>query len=150
MMPMQTSGPCASLRLQDIGEYALIERFRQLLPPPPTALVVGVGDDAALWQPTPGYLLALTCDCMVEGQHFPPFSELSEEEIRSVGHRAAHINLSDVAAMAAKPRFALVSLALPGVMLVQTVEQFYIGLVSAFTSEQVTIVGGNKIGRAHV
>lgn len=131
------------LRLQDVGEYALIERIRALLPPPPPELVVGVGDDAALWQPTPGYLLALTCDGVVEEQHFPSFAKLSRCDVQSVGYRAAQINLSDIAAMAAIPRFALVSLALPVHLDVQTIETFYTGLVEAFLATQVTIVGGN-------
>ena len=75
----------------------------------PPWVVVGPGDDAAVIEPERGALEVLTTDAQVEGVHFdrrfvPP---------DAIGHRALAVNLSDLAAMGARPRAALLSLALP-------------------------------------
>src|SRR5690242_1088628 len=72
-------------------------------------MVVGIGDDAAVIKPERNRLQALSVDALVEGVHFdraftPP---------DAIGHRALAVNLSDLAAMGAAPRLALLSLALP-------------------------------------
>ena len=77
----------------------------------PPWVVVGPGDDAAVIEPVRGALEVLTTDALVDGVHFdrrfvPP---------DAIGHRALAVNLSDLAAMGARPRAALLSLALPGV-----------------------------------
>src|SRR6187431_203899 len=95
--------------VSDFSEAELIERVRQHLPPPPDWLVVGIGDDAAVVVPARNRLEVLTVDATVEGVHFdraftPP---------AAIGHRALAVNLSDLAAMGAEPRLALLSLALP-------------------------------------
>ena len=75
----------------------------------PPWVVVGPGDDAAVVEPERGALDVLTTDAQVEGIHFdrrfvPP---------DAIGHRALAVNLSDLAAMGASPRAALLSLVLP-------------------------------------
>jgi thiamine-monophosphate kinase len=70
--------------------------------------VLGVGDDAALLRPTAGMELAISTDMLVSGQHFLP-----DTDPRRLGHKALSVNLSDLAAMGATPRWALLSLALP-------------------------------------
>src|SRR5436190_22941182 len=97
------------LTVSDLSEAELIERIRQQLPPPPDWLVVGIGDDAAVVAPARNRLEVLTVDAIVEGVHFdrrftPP---------GAIGHRALAVNLSDLAAMGATPRLALISMALP-------------------------------------
>src|SRR6266478_3832155 len=97
------------MTVSDLTERDLISRIRNLLPPPPPWLVVGIGDDAAVVQPERNRLDVLTVDAIVEGVHFdrrftPP---------AAIGHRALAVNLSDLAAMGAAPRLALLSLALP-------------------------------------
>jgi len=67
-----------------------------------------VGDDCALLRPDAGLELALTTDMLVEGRHFFPGAEA-----RALGHKALAVNLSDLAAMGAAPRWAMLSLALP-------------------------------------
>ncbi len=129
--------------LQQLGEFGLIERIKQLLPPAPPSVFVGVGDDAAVWQPTTGKALTLTCDCAVEGRHFPKLKGQSLAFIEQMGRRAVHMNLSDIASMAADPRFALVGLALPSNRTVESIEALYRGIVQAFTEFDVTVVGGN-------
>lgn len=101
--------------LSDLGEMEILERIRGMLAGrtgllgDPRFVSVGVGDDAALIRPRPGTQLAWTCDVHVEGRHFRT-ADMTPEE---VGRRVAVGNLSDLAAMASRPRAALLSLALP-------------------------------------
>ncbi len=93
----------------DVGEHALIARVRERVPPPPAWVAIGLGDDAAVVEPARNLLEVATTDALVEGVHFdraftPP---------RAIGHRALAVNLSDLAAMGASPRSALLSLVLP-------------------------------------
>jgi thiamine-monophosphate kinase len=69
---------------------------------------MGVGDDCALVRPDAGLDLAVTTDLLVEGRHFLPGAEP-----RALGHKALAVNLSDLAAMGAAPRWVTLSLALP-------------------------------------
>ena len=69
---------------------------------------LGVGDDAALLAPTPGCELAVSVDMLVEGRHF--FADVDPE---TLGHKTLAVNLSDLAAMGATPRWALLAGALP-------------------------------------
>src|SRR5260221_8500611 len=92
----------------EIGEFALIDRLTKGLVGG-EGVVVGIGDDTAVLQPTPGTQLLATTDGQVEGVHFlrdgtPP---------DAVGHRALASNLSDIAAMGGRPRWALIALTLP-------------------------------------
>jgi thiamine-monophosphate kinase len=70
--------------------------------------LLGVGDDCALLRPDAGLELALTTDMLVQGRHFLPGAEP-----QSLGHKALAVNLSDLAAMGAGPRWALLALSLP-------------------------------------
>ncbi|HUW50116.1 MAG TPA: thiamine-phosphate kinase [Sulfuricella sp.] len=87
------------------SEFDLIRRF---FTRPTRHTVLGVGDDAALVRPTPGAELAVSTDMLVAGKHFFP-----DDDPRKLGHKALAVNLSDMAAMGATPRWAMLSLALP-------------------------------------
>ena len=89
-------------------------------PPPPSARSwSGPGDDAAVLAPVRNERLVVTTDAVVEGVHFSrAFSTPAD-----IGHKALAVNLSDLAAMAATPRWALLSLVLPGSWLVADVEE---------------------------
>jgi thiamine-monophosphate kinase len=88
-----------------LSEFELIRRYFSR--PAPGALL-GVGDDAALVEPGSGVALAVSTDMLLEGRHFP-----SGAEPRALGHKALAVNLSDMAAMGARPRWATLALALP-------------------------------------
>ncbi|HET9594597.1 MAG TPA: AIR synthase related protein, partial [Anaeromyxobacteraceae bacterium] len=90
------------------GEFQLIERFVRAAPRGGAGVVLGIGDDAAVLRPPRGEDLALTVDAVVEGVHFD--GRFSPEE---VGWKALAVNLSDLAAMGARPLWALVALAFP-------------------------------------
>ena len=70
--------------------------------------LLGVGDDAALIRPRRGQVLAISADMLVEGRHF--FKGADPEVL---GHKTLAVNLSDLAAMGATPRWATLALALP-------------------------------------
>ena len=125
--------------VSDLTETELIERIRQLLPPAPDWLVVGIGDDAAVVAPARNRLEVLTVDAIVEGVHFdrtftPP---------AAVGHRALAVNLSDLAAMGAEPRLALLSLALPADYTCADFETLVTALAVLAGQHGVHVVGGN-------
>ncbi|TCJ20226.1 thiamine-phosphate kinase [Parasulfuritortus cantonensis] len=87
------------------SEFDLIARYFDR---PAAHAVLGVGDDAALIRPGPGLDLAVSADMLVAGRHFFPDADPAQ-----LGHKALAVNLSDLAAMAATPRWALLSVALP-------------------------------------
>jgi thiamine-monophosphate kinase len=89
------------------SEFDLIQRF---FTRPATNAVLGVGDDAALLRVTPGKLLAVSSDMLVAGRHFLP-----DADPYLLGHKTLAVNLSDLAAMGATPRWATLALALPAV-----------------------------------
>ena len=90
-----------------MNEFALIDRFFRRDARDP-AVRVGVGDDGAVVAPTPGCDLVFSVDMLVEGRHF-----LSGVDPATLGHKTLAVNLSDMAAMGAKPRWALLAGALP-------------------------------------
>jgi thiamine-monophosphate kinase len=88
-----------------LSEFALIRKYFER---PARSAVLGVGDDAALLRPTAGMELAVSTDLLVEGRHFR-----AGADPRGLGHKALAVNLSDMAAMGAAPRWATLALALP-------------------------------------
>lgn len=88
-----------------LAEFDLIRRY---FTRPARSALLGVGDDAALMRASPGQVLAVSTDMLVEGRHF--FRGADPELL---GHKALAVNLSDMAAMGATPRWVTLSLALP-------------------------------------
>jgi thiamine-monophosphate kinase len=91
-----------------LGEFALIERYFRALGAARADVVTGVGDDAALLRVPSDVELVAATDTLVAGVHFPP-----QTTPASIGHRALAVNLSDLAAMGARPAWALLALTLP-------------------------------------
>jgi thiamine-monophosphate kinase len=101
--------------------------------------VVGPGDDAAVIEPVRGALEVVTTDAQLEGVHFdrrfvPP---------DAIGHRALAVNLSDLAAMGARPRAALLSLALPDSLEIAEFDRIVDGLLALAGRHGVVLIGGN-------
>ena len=131
--------PATAESVRDLGEHRLLDRIRARVPPAPPWVAVGIGDDAAVVEPVHGALDVVTTDAMVEGVHFDRrFSSMT-----AVGHKALAINLSDLAAMGATPRVALLSLALPGDLAVHDVDRLLDGLLDLAARHRVALVGGN-------
>jgi len=91
-----------------MGEFDLIRRHFQRATASGAAVVLGIGDDCALLQPSAGHQLAVSCDMLVEGRHF--FADVNPA---ALGHKALAVNLSDLAAMGARPLGFTLALALP-------------------------------------
>jgi len=96
-----------------------------------------VGDDCALLRPDAGLDLAVTTDMLVEGRHFLP-----DAEPRALGHKALAVNLSDLAAMGATPRWVTLALALPAID-APWLEAFSAGLFALAARYNVDLVGGD-------
>jgi thiamine-monophosphate kinase len=90
-----------------VNEFELIARFFSR-PPRAASVHLSGGDDAALLLPSPGCELAVSTDMLVGGRHF-----LADVDPEKLGHKTLAVNLSDMAAMGATPKWALLAGALP-------------------------------------
>ena len=100
-------------------------------------VALGVGDDCAIINPTPGMQLVMSSDMLVEGRHF--FSDVSPY---SLGHKALAVNLSDLAACGATPVAFTLALALPSVD-EAWLQQFSRGLWALADAQGCALVGGD-------
>jgi thiamine-monophosphate kinase len=134
------------------GEFALIERLLgQPLEPglPSTAapdapiengVLLGPGDDCALVvPPTPGEAWAISTDMLVEGTHF-----LATDDPASLGWKTLAVNLSDLAAMGARPRFATLGMAIPPTDNdTGWIDRFFVGFKECAERFSVQLIGGD-------
>jgi thiamine-monophosphate kinase len=135
-----------AMKVSDIGEFGLIERLTAALGAQSAdKLVVGIGDDAAVWRSGDSYVVATT-DTMVEGVHFLP----GVIPWTDIGWKALAVNVSDIGAMGGEPAFALVTLALPPQTNVQEMDALYAGLREFAQAYGVTIAGGDVVSAPQV
>ncbi len=129
-------------RVGDIGEFGLIRKISALVNKEgiqSERVTLGIGDDTASFLPRHGYELLVTCDCMVEGQHFLS-GRMSPLDL---GRRAMALNISDIGAMGGKPLYALISLGLRAEVFVHDVEEIYRGFLQELNPFNASIIGGN-------
>jgi thiamine-monophosphate kinase len=100
-------------------------------------VALGIGDDAALLEVPTGEQLVAAVDTLVAGRHFLPATPA-----RSIGHRALAVNLSDMAAMGATPRWATLALTLPQAD-PQWLQDFAAGFLALAERHDVALVGGD-------
>jgi thiamine-monophosphate kinase len=124
----------------DVGEFELISRFFSRADRAQSGVVLGIGDDAALLEMPAGAELVAAVDTIVAGRHFPEGSEP-----RSIGHRSLAVNLSDMAAMGACPRWATLALTLPEAQSAWLAD-FSAGFFDLADEHGVTLVGGDTTG----
>lgn len=117
-----------------LSEFELIAKF---FTRPARHTVLGVGDDAALLAVSPGRELVASTDMMVEGVHF--FADVDAD---ALGHKVLAVNLSDLAAMGAIPKWAMLSLALPAVE-PDWIERFARGFFTLADRHDVDLIGGD-------
>ncbi|PYN20966.1 MAG: thiamine-phosphate kinase [Candidatus Rokuibacteriota bacterium] len=100
---------------------------------------VGIGDDCAVLEPDAGSLLLATTDLLIEDVHFRRRWATPTD----IGWKALAVNLSDIAAMGGRPRWALIALACPEAVGLDEAEAFYAGVRALASEHDVTIVGGD-------
>ena len=116
------------------SEFELIRRY---FTRPAANAALGVGDDCALWSPSPGMLQAVSTDMLIEGRHF-----LAGTDPEKLGRKSLAVNLSDLAAMGADPRYALLAIALPAAD-EQWLAAFARGLFAQAERHAVELIGGD-------
>lgn len=126
------------MKLNELGEFGLIERIAARVSPG-AGVTIGIGDDAAAVVPTPGLLTLATSDMLVEGIHF----DLAYCDPLTLGRKSLAVNLSDIAAMGGKPRWFLLSLALPHELSSEFLDSFIDGMLQLAREFDVTLIGGD-------
>ncbi len=117
-----------------LGEFDLIQKYFTRAV---QRAALGVGDDCALFAPSPGMQLAVSSDMLVEGRHF--LSTVSPERL---GHKALAVNLSDLAACGARPLAFTLALALPRADEV-FLAAFSRGLLALADAQGCELIGGD-------
>lgn len=127
-----------------LSEFELIRKYferapRQARPGERSArgVALGIGDDAALLRPSAGMELAVSTDLLLEGRHFR-----AGADPRKLGHKVLAINLSDMAAMGAAPRWATLAISLPAAD-EAWLDQFSKGFFALAERFGVELVGGD-------
>ncbi len=119
-----------------LSEFELIRKY---FARPARSAVFGVGDDCALLRPAAGMELAVSTDLLLEGRHFR-----AGAEPRALGHKALAVNLSDMAAMGAAPRWATLALALPSAD-EAWIAAFAGGFYALAERYRVELIGGDTV-----
>lgn len=120
-----------------LSEFDLIKQYFQRPRAGQPGTVLGIGDDCALLQPAPGLQLAISSDMLVEGRHF-----FAGADARMLGHKSLAVNLSDLAAMGARPRAFTLALALPAAQ-PDWLAGFSAGLFALADAHQCELIGGD-------
>lgn len=120
-----------------LDEFALIEAYFAPLAAG-EAGALGLGDDAALIEPAPGHTLVTTTDMLIAGVHFP-----ADDPADLIARKLLRVNLSDLAAMGARPRTYLLGLALPADIGSRWIEAFASGLAEDQKAYGIALMGGD-------
>ena len=121
-----------------ISEFDIIDRFFQK---PTYNAIVGIGDDAAIVPASQNTEFAISTDTLVSGKHFFP-----DVNPYKLGYKSLAVNLSDMAAMGAKPRWALLALTLPKNLVAHDnawLSEFSQGFFNLASTYQVELIGGD-------
>jgi thiamine-monophosphate kinase len=127
--------------ISEIGEFGLIDRIKKSVKTDPS-VIKGIGDDCAVIEFNKDKYLLFTCDMLIEGIDFT-----SQDKPYLVGRKALAVSISDIAACAGLPRYALVSLGTPRNISVESVDNIYKGMINLAKEYNINIVGGD-ISRA--
>ncbi len=128
----------------DLGEFGFIAALRRRLPPASGDLKLGVGDDAAWWQPESGSGIFTTTDMLVAGVHF----DLAYTSAADLGYKSLAVNLSDLAAMGAEPACAFLSLALPAELKKIWLDEYIAAFLELAAEHDVQLSGGDTVAAA--
>ncbi len=126
--------------LADIGEFGLIRRIeRRARGVTGRRVRLGIGDDAAVLRPAKGFEVVVTADTFVEGVHF----RFETDGTMRIGYRALVANLSDLAAMGARPIGFTCALQAPPSLPLDAADGLFRGLLAAARDHEAPLVGGN-------
>jgi len=128
----------ANTPLSEYGEFGLIEHLTQRIELKNESTILGVGDDAAVIDAKNRYQVVST-DLLVEGIHF----DMHYTPLKHLGYKAIASNLSDIAAMNAKPEQVLVGIAVSSRYTVEAMEELYAGMRLCCDRYGVDLVGGD-------
>jgi thiamine-monophosphate kinase len=120
-----------------LSEFQLIDKFFAHCSVERSDVLLGIGDDAALFKAPAGATLVAAVDTLVEGVHFPNNTSAAD-----IGYRALAVNLSDFAAMGAEPAWATLALTLPRAD-DEWLREFSAGFCGAARQYNVQLVGGD-------
>ncbi|MDI6744346.1 MAG: thiamine-phosphate kinase [Thermodesulfovibrionales bacterium] len=126
------------MKLSDIGELSLLKTIRKRFAVKSKDVIAGIGDDTAVIKPPRKNLLATT-DMMVEGIHF----DLRLTTPYQLGFKLVSINVSDIYAMAGKPRYLLLDIAMDKNTDQSFVKRFFDGIHDAMKLYGVSLIGGD-------
>lgn len=125
-------------KLNEIGELKFIQKIKKLFSDPDPNILCGIGDDTAVLKFGNKNLL-FTTDALLEKVHF----DWKYTDPFLLGRKSLSVNLSDIAAMGGKPRFAVISIAIPAKESLQKIEKFYRGIQSCAKEYKLSMVGGD-------
>lgn len=125
-------------KLSDLGEFGLISRIAAEVSPI-EGVITGIGDDAAVTALTPGMQLLTSTDMLLEGVHFCP----DWHDPYRLGRKSLAVSISDIAAMGAIPRWALLSLAIPADCQLGIIDDFTRGFLAMAAEHGVALIGGD-------
>lgn len=130
------------MKVSELGEFNLIKEIKDLVNKKQgrsAKIDAGIGDDAAAVEAPAARKLLLSTDTMVENVHFNKAYATGED----IGYKAMTANISDIAAMAGVPEYALVTLGLKKTTDIEFIKDVYRGLLDAAWSHKILIVGGD-------
>jgi thiamine-monophosphate kinase len=123
-----------------MDENSVVDRLRKRFGKKSAGLILGIGDDAAVLRPRGCHnRWVVTTDMLLEGIDF----RRSWMTAAQLGHKSLAVNLSDLAAMGARPRFYLVALALPTDLGETWIEDFYTGIAKHARRYGIELIGGD-------
>ena len=125
--------------LKKLGEFDLIERFRERLKSRSPRVKIGLGDDCAVYSDKAGNYQVITADALIENVHF----KRSYTPPLFLGRKAMSVNISDIAAMGATPHLALISLGIPKSLPVRFLDQMYEGINQVCLEHKIELAGGD-------
>jgi thiamine-monophosphate kinase len=126
------------MKISRIGELSLLEHIRRTFGRKAKDIIAGIGDDAAVVNPSGKHTL-LTTDMMAEGVHF----DLSFVTAYQLGFKLISVNVSDICAMAGKPSFVLIAIAVCNNTRTEFINDFFQGVGAALKLYKIALIGGD-------
>ena len=123
----------------EVSEFELIESIKNNLLNKPKDTYCSIGDDCAVVKKDNELVSLYTTDLLIENVHF----DLKTTSFLELGKKAMSVNISDIAAMAGTPMYALVNLAIPSRIEKNDISNFYTGLEQIATEFQTAVIGGD-------